>query len=180
VTDRLLAAGLPAVVYAPSATALCRRGALTHLAWKPIARALDYGLIPLVHGDVALDRDQGCTIVSTEQVFSFLARRLPPQRILLAAAVDGVYSKDPAKEPSARRLPAVSASMFSEMQEGLGASHGVDVTGGMASKVQEMTRLVNRQPEIDIRIFSGETAGSLYTALVDRTAELGTRIIPDP
>ena len=176
--DALLRAGLPAVAFQPSASAACAEGVLEHLAWEPLATALDCGLLPVVYGDVALDARRGCTIISTEEIFAYLAECLAPARILLAGAVDGVYTADPRRDPTARRLPLLSAAAVCAAGEiaGLGGSHGVDVTGGMASKARQMAELARRWPGLAAHILSGERAGDLERALIDPAADLGTRI----
>jgi isopentenyl phosphate kinase len=178
-TDALVRIGLPAVALQPSASAACEDGVLRRLAWEPLATALERGLLPIVYGDVALDARRGCTIVSTEEIFAYLADWLAPTRILLAGAVDGVYTADPLRDPTARRLPLLPAVELCGPNEtaGLGGSHGVDVTGGMASKARQMAELVLRRPGLIVQILSGERAGDLERALVEPAADLGTRIL---
>ena len=83
VTDALLDAGVPVLAVRPSSSARCRDGVLVRFDVGPVRRALEEKLVPLVHGDVALDEVRGGTIVSTEEVMSFLATALEPERILL-------------------------------------------------------------------------------------------------
>jgi isopentenyl phosphate kinase len=178
VTDAMLAAGLPAVAFQPSASAACEAGELRRLAWEPIAQALGAGLLPIVYGDVALDSRQGCTIISTEQIFAYLARHLAPARILLAGVVDGVFDSDPLRQPAARRLPRLRAAdvLAGAAEPALGGSHGVDVTGGMASKVREMAALAAEMPGLVVQFLSGEPAGQVRRALLEPAAEIGTRL----
>jgi isopentenyl phosphate kinase len=171
----LLAAGVPAVAFPPSASARAVAGRLEDLALVPIRRALADGLLPVVHGDVALDDSQGCTIVSTEEVFCFLASRLRATRIILAGTVDGVFTADPLKEPGARHIPVIHAAEGERLA--LGGSFGTDVTGGMASKVRQMAALVGAQPDLAVQILSGTTPGAVLQALLDRQAPLGTHVV---
>ncbi len=92
VIDAARAAGLPVVNCPPSASAVCADGQLIELAIAPIQSALEHGLVPVVFGDVALDNVRGGTIVSTEDVFGYLAPRLKPTRILLAGGGLGVLT----------------------------------------------------------------------------------------
>jgi len=181
VTDALVDAGLPAVTFQPSASARCVDGQLQELAWHPIAAALACGLLPVVHGDVALDEVRGCTIISTEEIFAYLAEHLQPSRILLAATVDGVYTGDPLRDLAARRIPVLRAVGWGfappSVAATIGGSHGVDVTGGMESKVCQMTALVQAHPGLVVRIFSGERAGDVTRALVEPAADVGTEIV---
>ena len=90
VSDAFWQAGVPVWSVQPSATARCRDGELIALDDRPISEALEHGLVPLVYGDVAVDEVRGGTIISTEEIFAWLARRLKPDRIVLAGAVPGV------------------------------------------------------------------------------------------
>ena len=123
--------------YSLRPSAYCRAGELVELAVDPIAELLQRGAVPLIYGDVALDRVQGCTIISTEQIFSYLAQSLRPQRIIMAGEVAGVYSGDPQRDSIVRLIPEISAENYPQVEKMLSASFGVDVTGGMVSKVAD-------------------------------------------
>jgi len=171
----LLDEGLSAVSFQPSASALCQGGKLGAMAVEPIERALDAGLTPVVYGDVALDVQQGFTIISTEHIFAYLAGRLRPARIVLAGMVDGVYERDPVRDPLARRIAWITPAQWETVRTALGVSHAVDVTGGMVSKVQIMVELVQAHPGLQVSIVSGAIAGRVHEALLGRLSE-GTQI----
>ncbi len=176
VTQRFLAAGVPAWSLQPSASARCRGGALLSLEIEPLVRALDRGLTPLVYGDVALDDVQGGTILSTEQIFGYLARRLDPARLVLVGQVDGVFEGDPLSNLSVRHVPAIHPENWHWVQAVLGGSHATDVTGGMLSKVEEMVSLAQDLPGLTVHLISGQQPGALQTALLEPRAAGGTTI----
>jgi isopentenyl phosphate kinase len=176
VVDAFLHEGVPVVSIQPSASARCREGELIGLALDPVQETLRHGLLPLVYGDVALDEQWGTTIISTEAIFVYLARLLRPKRILLVGAVAGVYSGDPRQDPRARLLPVIRASRMAEAEKVLGGSHGVDVTGGMRSKVHLMVDLVRDLPGLHVRLLSGLQPGLLEHALRDPGLDTGTLI----
>lgn len=182
VTDLCLEAALPVVSLPPSATAWCRDGALVHMDTRPHRVLLEHHVIPLVFGDVALDEVRGGTIVSTEEVFAYLVRYEPdlrPARIILVGRVDGIFTADPLRDPTARPIPVLPAH-DAESLTGLGESYGVDVTGGMAAKVRIMAALVQEFPKLAVHIIGGETPGRLYRALTEENPPFGTRIEMDP
>lgn len=167
VTDLFWAAGVPVWSLQPSASARCRAGNLETLDSAPVEEALSHGLVPLVYGDVALDSALGGTIISTEEIFRFLARRLNPARVILVGIVDGVYDSDPLSARSARRITEITAANWPAVRGTLAGSHAVDVTGGMLSKVEQMVGLVREMPGMTVQIISGERPGSLESALLD-------------
>ncbi len=177
VTDVVLAAGVPVWSVQPSASARCRAGELVSFEIAPVERALDLGLVPLLHGDVGLDEVQGGTIISTEQIFAYLARRLYPARLVLVGVVDGVFERDPLHHPSARPVPEISAANWAAVRATLSGSHAADVTGGMLAKVEEMVNLVRELPGLTVHILSGERIGALKTMLVNPLAAKGGTVI---
>lgn len=181
VTDAFLAAGAPVWSLSPSASARCRGGELVALETRPVEEALARGLVPLVHGDVALDDELGGTIISTEQVFAYLARRLRPARLVLVSVVDGVFEGDPLRDPAARRVPEISAANWATVRAALGGSYAPDVTGGMLAKVEEMVGLVRELPGLTVQLISGERPGALAAALIGPpSAASGTLIRWNP
>lgn len=166
VVDAFQEAGVPVWSLQPSASARCNGGVLVAMDAAPVVGALERGLVPMVYGDVALDHTQGGTIISTEQIFVYLARLLHPDRMILVGRVDGVFEGDPLREPSARHVPLISAANWASVRALLGGSHGVDVTGGMLAKVEEMVDLARRMPGLEIQLVSGELTDGLKTALL--------------
>ncbi|MDY7040894.1 MAG: isopentenyl phosphate kinase [Chloroflexota bacterium] len=174
VTDVFLAADVPVLSVQPSASARCRNGELLSLDVRPVSVALANGLLPLVYGDVALDEVRGCTIISTEQIFARLANRLQPQRIILGGIVDGVFDRDPLRDPAARPIAEITPATFPAVERQLAGSHGVDVTGGMLSKVREMLAVVERHPELEVQLISGQEPGRVARALLCQEPKSGT------
>lgn len=177
VADALLAAGVPVWSLQPSASARCRQGALQSFEVGPVQEALANGLVPLLYGDVALDEAQGMTIVSTEQIFAYLARRLRPARLILAGVVHGVFAADPLQDPSARPVPEITAENWPAVRSVLGGSHATDVTGGMLAKVTEMVALARELPGLTVHLLSGERRGCLRTALFGPVEQVGGTLI---
>ncbi len=175
VTRALRQAGLPVIALPPSASARASAGRLAELSVEPLRAVLDHGLVPLVHGDVAVDDTLGGTIISTEEVFFFLARRLHPALILLAGVETGVYSDYPAGRTV---IPEITPGNIESLSLALQGSASTDVTGGMLSKVTGMLQLCQEVAGLEVRIFSGLEAGEVERALQGRPA--GTAIHAQP
>lgn len=167
----LQAVGLPAVAFPPSAAAIARDARVASWDFAPLQAALEAGLLPVVYGDVAFDSVRGGTILSTEDLFAYLAERLEPGRLLLAGIEPGVWADYPA---CTRLIPEITPSSWNAVAPLLGGSGATDVTGGMAGKVSAMLALVERLPALEVLIFSGETPGLVQAALGG--AQVGTRI----
>jgi isopentenyl phosphate kinase len=176
VTDIFLTEGVPVVSIQPSASAHCWNGELIFMETEPIEWILHHGLVPLVYGDVALDKVRGCTIISTEQIFAYLAEHLAPGRIVVAGEVEGVYTADPLRDESAQLIPEISRQNFHLVEHKLAGSYGVDVTGGMLTKVRIMHALVQEQLELKVQLISGRRVGMIKRALLEPDLEQGTTI----
>jgi isopentenyl phosphate kinase len=178
VVDALWEAGVPALRIQPSASARCRDGELVALDVRPLIAALDNGLAPVVHGDVALDDVRGGTIISTEEIFRWLAARLKPQRVVLVGEVEGVLTADPASGVRGEVIAEITPQTMPELADTLGGSRGVDVTGGMLAKVAEMVALARATPSLAcVQVISGLTPGLVGRVLADPTLAAGTRIV---
>jgi isopentenyl phosphate kinase len=176
VTDLFLAEGVPVVSIQPSASAHCWDGELIFMETEPIELILHHGLVPLVYGDIALDEVRGCTIISTEQIFAYLAHHLEPARIVLAGEVEGVFTADPLRDESAQLIPEISRQNFHQVEHRLAGSHGVDVTGGMLTKIRTMYDLVQKHPKLKVKLISGRQPGMIKRALLEPDLDEGTTI----
>jgi isopentenyl phosphate kinase len=168
--DTLHDAGVPVFRVQPSASAQCEDGRLVEMALTPIRQGLANGLVPLVYGDVAFDSIKGGTIISTENLFAYLAMHLLPTRILLAGIEEGVLDNEGCV------IPEITPQNMAHYEAILGGSHGTDVTGGMLEKVRVMLRLCETLPGLEARIFTGVAEGAVGRALVDPGWEVGTRL----
>ena len=169
VLRELVAAGLPALRFPPSAFQIARDKYPVHLDTRPLALALAQGYLPLVHGDIALDESIGGTIISTEALFARLVEPLQVTSIILLGNVAGVGDQ------RGQVISHITADNLVRYESALGQSDGVDVTGGMRQKVLEMLDLAQRHPDLNIVIADGNAPRILRALLVDG-AEVGTRI----
>lgn len=162
VMQTLLEAGIPALPFSPSASMVSTNRKVTSHNILAIRKALEAHLLPVVHGDVAFDEALGGTILSTEDVFAFLAEHLSPTRILLAGIEAGVWADFPART---RLVKQIQLSDYEKMKAGIGGSASTDVTGGMKAKVEEMFALIQKNKGLTVQIFSAEEGGLLTQAL---------------
>ena len=170
VVTELLAAGVPAWSIQPSVALRCADGRVAAGPESTVQAALARGLLPVIFGDVALDSVRGGTIASTEEIFQSLDDALRPSKIILAGEVGGIYSADPLLDASAALIPTVTLQSFAEIRAGLGGSFGVDVTGGMAAKVEQALSWIAKRSTLSVLICSGLEPDNLYHALIGAQA----------
>jgi isopentenyl phosphate kinase len=171
VADALLDAGLPIIAFPPSASVLTENRKIISWDLSPMEHAILNGLIPLINGDVIFDINMGGSILSTEELFSYMAERIKPERILLVGLELGVWKDYP---KCTQLLPHITPDSYTESTHLIMGSSETDVTGGMAEKVADMLRLVGKIPGLEVMIFSGKEPGNLFNALSG--VSIGTRI----
>ena len=76
VVTALRRAGLDAVGVHPLAACAAEDGRIASFEEEPLRLLLGLGCVPVLHGDVVIDRRRGACIVSGDQLIGFLAPRL--------------------------------------------------------------------------------------------------------
>ncbi len=149
-------------------------GKVKRVLLDPIRKALQAGLLPLLHGDLVFDESQGIGVLSGDLLASLIGLRLGASRVLLGCDVDGVYSENPKTFPNATLIPEVTSENFHLV---LDASRGPsgDATGGMGEKVRQALRLAKNGCECYIFNLREKYA---LARLLERDKIKGTRFVP--
>jgi len=172
--DALINANVPLISISPSSSVITQNHAIKSWNTFPVEEALKNHLVPLVHGDVVFDSILGGTILSTEELFTYLALKLTPDRILLAGIEPGVWNDYESQEFIISKVtPASFTASSSEKMH----STSPDVTGGMGSKISSMLKIIEKSPHTSISIFSGKESGNIYSSLTGKN--LGTLLTCD-
>lgn len=157
----------------PSACLVQHKGRVEEIFLEPVQRLLALpGVIPLLYGDMVLDRSLGGSVVSGDTLVAELASRLGASRVLLGTDLPGIFTADPKLDPAARRVPRIDRGNLAQVSGSVGGSTAADVTGGMRGKLREIARLLSGLP---VLIFDITEEGSLYRALTGQPVE-GTEI----
>lgn len=174
VMERAIKAGLDAFSFSPSTGCVARDRKIASWDLYPIKLALGYGFVPLTHGDVIIDSKQGVSIASTEEVFSYLALKLKPYKIVIGTDVDGVFEEDPRLNPNAELIRDVNKNNLHEVLLGVGGSTKIDVTGGMKTKIQHLYDISKKTGAV-CQIVNANVPGRIKDALTGRNT-IGTVI----
>ncbi|OAY59420.1 isopentenyl phosphate kinase isoform X1 [Manihot esculenta] len=134
-----------------------------------VAKAIDSGFVPVLHGDAVLDVLQGCTILSGDVIIRHLAAYLKPEYVVFLTDVLGVYDRPPS-EPNAVLLREIAVNEdgswyvvkparqdMNKQVEITVAAH--DTTGGMETKISEAAMIAKLG--IDVYIVKAATSHSL-------------------
>jgi isopentenyl phosphate kinase len=176
---RIIGVGLllrhrPFVPLAPMSFMTLRGDQVGKWFLSPITAALQLGLVPLIHGDIAFDETKGCGIVSADRIASLLGEKVGVQKVLFGCDVDGLYDGNPKTYSRARLIDEVDRRNYSEVLKALRPSKG-DVTGGMRGKAEEALKLAKHGCECYI---FNLTDPSNLRKLLTGTSSVGTRFVP--
>lgn len=171
VTNALIKSGLPAIPCQASASAVMDGKKLASMDTNAIKGFLEIGLIPVLYGVPAYDKQQKCSILSGDEIAPYLAKQLKAQRIIHGTDVDGIFTADPKKDRNAKLITLVTEKNFEEIKKSLSGSSAVDVTGGMMKKVSELLDVAKAGIESQIvnaliignvkRVLNGEVFGTI-------------------
>lgn len=163
VVSEFIKSGINAMTVQPSCSAMCNNGRIEKWELAPIWQMLEKKQMPVPYGDIGFDRKKGACIISADEIINYFARNMSPSRVIMVGKVDGVMTSDPTKDRSAKIIPEITTKNYGKIKSSLTGSDGVDVTGGMLSKVESMLELAKEG--IESEIISGEKPGNLLKAL---------------
>lgn len=172
VLDAFLRAGARPISIAPSAMMRFNGG---HLESFDIGLFRDYlkvGFLPVSFGDVVLDAKRSFGIASGDDVVLELAKAFRPDRVIFAADVDGVYTRDPKIARDATLLDVVDETSIDWIE--FASVQGSDVTGGLRAKLERMREIARVAK--DVRLVNGLARGRLARAAKGEDV-VGTRVV---
>lgn len=172
VLKALLENGLRAYSLAPSSFVMAAGGEPGE-AWSgPFLGALKLGLMPVVYGDVVMDREWGASICSTETLFrqlvpKVLAAGLSLRRVIWLGETEGIYDE------SRRTLDSLSVMQAEDLLGRVEGAAGTDVTGGVRHRLEAAVDLARLG--VTSWIANGLLPGELERVLRGETG--GTRVL---
>lgn len=175
VMDYLFRTKISAVSIPPHTFITQSAGKITNFELNVIKKYLEGSQIPVLFGDVVLDKKWGCSVISGDKVVCFLAKKFKAQKVIFLSDVDGIYTSDPKKNPKAKLISEINNSNISKLLAGLSPSGRDDVTGEMLGKIQEIRKNLKGIP---VLIADGLKPGALLRAVLASTqAQAGTKLL---
>ncbi|ABN69619.1 isopentenyl phosphate kinase [Staphylothermus marinus F1] len=142
---------------------------------KPLKYLLRNNIIPSIYGECIIDENEVVRIMSTEEVFSILAKYINVSRIVLLTDVEGVYTCDPKKCDDAELIPRIDKSNIDTVLSRLNETMYMDETGSIYGKVKYMADL-SENLEIPVFIVSGFDVENAVNAILYGKVSRGTVI----
>lgn len=162
IMKNLISERIPAVSFRPNSLFVASFGKMQEQNLEGITLALKQGLIPVIYGDVILDRKWKTTIFSGETSTAYIAqyllsRKIKISKIIQVGTTDGVYDK------SGVTIPVITEKNFPTYKRTIFESESTDVTGGMKHKVENA--LMIAKIGIPTYIINGLVKNNLFAEL---------------
>ncbi len=168
VVDIFLGEDIPVVSVQPSACTITSSGRVKHMDLEPTRSLLQFGFVPILHGDAVIDLAQGIAILSGDQIVTYLAKELPVKKVIFGTNVDGLL------DLNKKLIPKVNNENFETLFMFAKESVASDVTGGMLGKLKEIEPLMKegvetiilnaKKPGIIEEVLKGkEVVGTYFT-----------------
>jgi isopentenyl phosphate kinase len=161
--------GIRALPVHPLNCSISNSGRIDYFDLCPIKMMLENDLVPVIHGDIVLDKYIKFSILSGDQIIAYLAKVLKPRKVGIGTNVDGVLYKG-------KTLRHLHSTDFNRLKREIRGSNNMDVTGGMLKKVTELVELANYG--IRSQIFNAEVMGNI-TRFLTTFDEFGTVIMKE-
>ncbi len=151
VVDSLNKAGLNALPVHPLSCCLLENGKIADFQSGQINLMLGKDIVPVLHGDVVMDRTLGAAVLSGDRIVAYLAAVTSATGIGAGSNVDGVLDN---KGDVIKKITPLS---FVDIKKDILGASSPDVTGGMLGKVSELVDLSKKG--ISSRIFNAAKKG---------------------
>jgi isopentenyl phosphate kinase len=169
VMDALVWHNVPAVSVTPSSCMITENGRIKLFEDTILKMLLKMSYTPVLYGDATLDEKLGFTILSGDQIVSYLARKFNAYKIVIGVDVDGLYDADPKEAKSAKLYTRLTLRELKDVHGKLGKSTVADVTGGMLGKITELIPAIEQG--IPITIVNAAKPNHIYKALIGEKVE---------
>lgn len=172
VWQELARAGLKACIVEAGAVIKAESSRIKEFDTEFIEFLLAQDIIPLLSGDVVLDQKLGFSIMSGDQIASYLAKKFMAKKVIFVSDVDGVFEKDPIIYKYAKIIPVINTKNYQNIIEKIETKNTNDVTGEMRGKILSIKKSL---AGIEVLITNGQRPGNVLKSLVDSsTQKIGT------
>ncbi len=131
-----------------------------------IETALDLNILPILYGDIILDKQGSFSIISGDQIIFELCENLKKYQILKVIFVmetDGIYIKD--EDPNQKNVKLAIKLYLGDLENLDLADLGqkIDVTGGIQGKINSIKEICKYN--IPVQLLNGLKEGYIYKSL---------------
>lgn len=166
IIEEMIKAGIAAFSFSPSSSVVANGKRIISWDTRPMEKALSSGFIPVVYGDMAIDAKQGVCVVSTEEIFRYLAGKFKPDKIIIGTDVEGVFSDDPKTVRNAKFIKRIGTADIRKVVFS-SAGRRYNVTGSMQSKVKLLYE-ISKASSATCQIVNANVPGRVRDAILGK------------
>ena len=140
-----------------------------------LERLLKWGALPVINENDAVATDEigiQTTIGENDSLSAIVARLVQADLLVLLSDIQGLFTADPKKDPTARLIPVVE-TITPELLSLAGGAGSTLGSGGMATKLRAAQIVM--EAGIDMVITNGENPETLYDVVAGKA--VGTRFL---
>jgi len=169
VMDSLVWHNIPALSVTPSSCVVTENGRIKFFEDAVLKMLLEMGFVPVLYGDAVLDEKLGFTVLSGDQLVSYLARKFGAGKMIIGVDTDGLYDADPKVVKNAKLYAHLTLGELEKVKSKLGGSTAADVTGGMVGKIAELVPAIAQG--VPVAIVNAAKPNRIYKALMGEAVE---------
>ena len=131
-----------------------------------IETALDLNILPILYGDIILDKQGSFSIISGDQIIFELCENLKKyqiSKVIFVMETDGIYIND---EDSKQKNISLATKLYLRDLENLNLAdlgQKIDVTGGIQGKINSIKEICKYN--IPVQLLNGLKEGYIYKSL---------------
>jgi len=129
----LLKNNVPAISLPPISFVEQNEKRVSKFSIETIISLLKKGYVPVLHGDMVLDKKLGGSVISGDVIISMLAKSLHARKMIFISDVEGVYV-------NGKVFPKITRKNIERIRMHFGFSGKTDVTGGMYGKIKSIMK----------------------------------------
>ena len=131
-----------------------------------IETALDLNILPILYGDIILDKQGSFSIISGDQIIFELCENLKKyqiSKVIFVMETDGIYIND--KDPNQKNVKLATKLYLRDLENLNLADLGqkIDVTGGIQGKINSIKEICKYN--IPVQLLNGLKEGYIFKSL---------------
>ena len=162
--DALISEGIPAVSVRPRGFILAKSGKVENSFFEIIDEMLKQKLVPVICGDVILDKNWKTTIFSGEKSLNLLAKYLVKKKYGIKSVIQ-VGETEGFLDEFGKTVPEINSKNWKKIKKNIYKTRKIDVTGGIKHKIEEALEL----SKMGIKtLLISDKENRLYSAIIGK------------
>ncbi len=138
IVKELQNAGIPICLMYPSSMIISEKMRVIDYFLEPLKGFVSVGMVPLLGGDILIDKIMGWSVGSGDQLAVIICQELGAKRLIFASDVSGIYDADPKLEEDASHIDTINLNDLDATLKRMGVSGIEDASGAMKGKLQSI------------------------------------------